>query len=177
MGRRLSVQEVVRQMWNEFLGAGFGPVMQAGHIDHVEVRNRRSVTHLKQLPSVARLSAGIPRSWSSARGSKQHRLRLLSTVDHGSARVRSPERLHMRSPTGIRTVRFIWIARPEHPSGLPQPGLAASPSNPCANTTSSTGHSRTATGATPPNTSPAIGPTPSPRAHKRYPPSTHRTRI
>lgn len=37
-------------MKNEFSGTGYGPVVQAGHIDHLEVHNRQPITQLRQLP-------------------------------------------------------------------------------------------------------------------------------
>src|SRR5688500_3153407 len=37
-------------MWNEFSGNAYGPVVQAGHIDRVEVHYQPPVTYLRQLP-------------------------------------------------------------------------------------------------------------------------------
>lgn len=37
-------------MWNEFSGNAYGPVVQAGRIDRLEVRHQPPVTHLRQLP-------------------------------------------------------------------------------------------------------------------------------
>lgn len=42
-------------MGNEFSGTAHGPVVQAGHIERVELHYQQTVTHLRQLPPAVRL--------------------------------------------------------------------------------------------------------------------------